>query len=230
MPGPLPDPEGPTGFQIEVEAAPPLDFEAAPPPGTEAAHSAPEARPRFWRRVDPRWRLFAMRLAGALAVMLLALLLLLNTNWLRHLGNYGYLGVFVLSLLSNATIVIPAPGWLIPIVAGSTMNPLLVGLAAGTGQALGELTGYLAGASGTVMIEDSARYEWLSHLVRRYGLGLISLLAFIPNPLFDLAGIISGALRIPVLAFLLATWIGKTLRATMFAYGGYGFFDRFLKL
>ena len=191
----------------------------------------PPPRPPGWgRRVDPRWRLFALRLAGAVAVALLALFLLLNADWLWHLGNYGYLGVFVLSLLSSATIVIPAPGWLIPIVAGSTMNPLLVGLAAGTGQTLGELTGYLAGASGSIIIEDSARYDWLSHLVRRYGLILISLLAFIPNPFFDLAGIISGALRIPVLLFLVATWIGKTLRAILLAYGGYGLFDRFLRL
>lgn len=174
--------------------------------------------------------MFAVRFAGAVAVALLALLLLLNGDWLQHLGNYGYLGVFVLSLLTSATIVIPAPGWLIPIVAGSTMNPLLVGLAAGTGQALGELTGYLAGASGSIIIEDSARYDWLSQLVRRYGLVLISLLAFIPNPVFDLAGIVSGALRIPVLYFLAATWIGKTLRAILLAYGGYGLFDRFLKL
>lgn len=210
----MPDLDGSLDSTIEVVAASPT----------------PEAPPRFRRRVDPRWRLFAVRLAGALAMALLSLFLLLHADWLRHLGSYGYLGVFVLSVLSSATIVIPAPGWMIPIVAGSTMNPLLVGLAAGTGQALGELTGYLAGASGTVIIEDSARYEWLSHLVRRYGLVLVSFLAFIPNPFFDLAGIISGALRIPVLYFLFATWIGKTLRATMFAYGGYGFFDRYLKL
>ncbi len=191
---------------------------------------APEPPPRLWSRGDPRWRQFAVRLAGAIAIAALALVLLLNGDWLKHLGNYGYLGVFALSVLSSATIVIPAPGWLIPIVAGTAMNPLLVGLAAGTGQALGELTGYLAGASGSIMVEDSPRYEWLAHLVRRYGLALFAVLAFIPNPLFDLAGMTAGVLRIPVLYFLAATWVGKTLRAILFAYGGYGFFDRLLKL
>ena len=134
--------------------------------------------------------------------------------------------VFLLSLLANATLVLPAPGWLIPIAAGSALNPLLVGLCAGTGQTLGELTGYAAGATGRIIVEDRERYQWLSQLAQRYGVWIFVVLGFVPNPLFDLAGIAAGALKIPVLKFLVATWVGKTARAILLAYGGAGVFSQ----
>ena len=48
----------------------------------------------------------------------------------------------------------------------------------------------------------------------------ILVLATIPNPLFDLAGMASGALRIPVTRFLFFCWIGKTIKMLLFAYAG----------
>jgi membrane protein YqaA with SNARE-associated domain len=48
----------------------------------------------------------------------------------------------------------------------------------------------------------------------------IFLLAFIPNPVFDVAGIAAGALRIPVWKFIAATMLGRTLRFILLAYFG----------
>ena len=50
---------------------------------------------------------------------------------------------------------------------------------------------------------------------------MIIVLAFIPNPLFDLAGMASGALKLPIWKFLLACAIGKIIKMLMFAYAGY---------
>jgi len=50
---------------------------------------------------------------------------------------------------------------------------------------------------------------------------MIVALAFIPNPLFDLAGMASGALKLPLWKFLLACVIGKILKMLMFAYAGH---------
>ncbi len=58
--------------------------------------------------------------------------------------------------------------------------------------------------------------------MRRYGLWVIFVLALIPNPVFDVAGIICGVLRIPVWKFLLAAGAGKVLKATIIAYLGLG--------
>jgi uncharacterized membrane protein YdjX (TVP38/TMEM64 family) len=55
-------------------------------------------------------------------------------------------------------------------------------------------------------------------------------MAFIPNPFFDLAGIIAGALGFRLRFFLLAVWVGKTLRALLLAYGGYSLLARWLNL
>jgi uncharacterized membrane protein YdjX (TVP38/TMEM64 family) len=55
---------------------------------------------------------------------------------------------------------------------------------------------------------------------RRYGLWVILVLSIVPNPLFDLAGIAAGALRVPVRHFLLVCWVGKTVKTTAFAFAG----------
>ena len=73
----------------------------------------------------------------------------------EQFAPYGYPGIFVINLLGNATVALPAPSLAIVSVAGSVLNPYLVGLFAGAGSALGELTGYLAGYSG-----DLCRCRW----------------------------------------------------------------------
>ncbi len=119
-------------------------------------------------------------------------------------------------------------GLAIASVAGSVLNPYLVGLSAGAGSALGELSGYLAGSSGRAVIQDRERYERIVAWMRRHGLWVIFVLSLIPNPLFDLAGIAAGALRIPVHHFLLACWLGKTVKTTVFALGGDALLASFL--
>ncbi len=52
----------------------------------------------------------------------------------------------------------------------------------------------------------------------RRGWLLLFLLAFIPNPVFDLAGVTAGALRYPLERFLAAVLAGKILKFVGFAY------------
>ena len=56
--------------------------------------------------------------------------------------------------------------------------------------------------------------------MERYGLAVIAVLAAIPNPFFDMAGIVAGSLRIKWWHFLLAALIGKTVQAIFIAYAG----------
>jgi uncharacterized membrane protein YdjX (TVP38/TMEM64 family) len=55
---------------------------------------------------------------------------------------------------------------------------------------------------------------------RRWSDLLILIMAFIPNPFFDLAGIAAGTLKIPVLRFYFFCAIGSILKMLAFAYGG----------
>jgi membrane protein YqaA with SNARE-associated domain len=136
------------------------------------------------------------------------------------LGALGYPGIFLVSLLGNATIILPAPSLALVFAMGSALPPILVGLAAGIGEALGELTGYAAGFGGRAIIEDQNAYSRLQAWMQRRGSVTILVLSLIPNPFFDLAGIAAGSLHYPVWRFLLFCWLGKTCKTTLVAWAG----------
>jgi membrane protein DedA with SNARE-associated domain len=133
---------------------------------------------------------------------------------------FGYPGIFLIALMANATVFLPAPGVAVIYAMGSIFNPLGVGLAAGAGGALGELSGYLAGFSGQAIIEHADIYERISPYVKKYGGWTILILAAIPNPFFDIAGVAAGIVKMPMWKFLLFCFIGQIIKMTLFAYAG----------
>jgi uncharacterized membrane protein YdjX (TVP38/TMEM64 family) len=95
-----------------------------------------------------------------------------------------------------------------------------LGLSAGPGAALGELTGYMAGYGSSNLVRDVRLYRRIHGWMRRYGLIVISVLAAIPNPVFDMAGIVAGSMKLKWWQFLLAALLGKTIQAIVIAYAG----------
>ncbi len=165
-------------------------------------------------------RLTLLRWLSILAVIGISVFVFSIRDQAEEIAAYGYPGIFAISLLSNATILLPAPGLAIVFTMGNVFHPLGVALAAGTGGALGELSGYLAGFSGQPVIERMDIYERITPWVQKYGTLAIFLLASVPNPFFDLAGIAAGVAKIPVKKFLFACWIGQLIKFTVFAYAG----------
>jgi len=104
---------------------------------------------------------------------------------------------------------------------GNIFNPLGVALAAGTGGALGELSGYLAGFSGQAIVENTNVYDRIHPWVAKYGGWAILVLSAIPNPFFDIAGVAAGIVRLPVQRFLFACWVGQIIKMAIFAYAGF---------
>jgi len=155
-------------------------------------------------------------------VFVIALSIYLYTirDQVQELEGYGYPGIFLVSFLTNATLILPLPGVVIASLMGTVFHPFWVAIAAGSGAALGELSGYLAGFSGQGVAEKTPIYNRMEELMRKYGVWAVLILAFIPNPLFDMAGIIAGILRMPLRTFLIWTWLGKVLKMLVFAYGG----------
>jgi membrane protein YqaA with SNARE-associated domain len=166
----------------------------------------------------------ALRILALTAVVALIVVLFVFRNQVKKLENYGYAGIFLISIAANATIIIPLPGVAFTTAMGAIFNPIGVAVAAGLGAAVGELSGYLAGFSGQGVAEKAKFYERLTDWMRRHqNLAYLAvvLLAFIPNPFFDLAGMASGALKLPVWKFLIACAIGKIGKMLLFAYAGY---------
>jgi membrane protein DedA with SNARE-associated domain len=166
-----------------------------------------------------------IRIVTFLAVVAVSLYIFSIRDQAEKLAIYGYPGIFLLSLLAYATVLLPAPGVAVVFTMGGIFHPLGVALAAGAGAALGELSGYLAGFSGQVVIERINVYQRLHLWIDRYGPFAILVLSAVPNPFFDVAGVVAGMLKMPLAKFLFWCWLGETLKMLLFAYSGAGLLD-----
>jgi uncharacterized membrane protein YdjX (TVP38/TMEM64 family) len=166
------------------------------------------------------WRLNLVRGLVFAVVIALTVVLFIYRDQVQKLGALGYPGIFFLSMLSNATLILPVPGVLFTSAMGAVFNPWWVALAAGTGATIGELSGYLAGFSGQAVIENKKWYTRVSGWMKKYGDITVLVLAFVPNPVFDVAGMVAGALRMPLWRYLIMSWIGKVGKMLLFAFGG----------
>ncbi len=93
------------------------------------------------------------RVLSLLAVIAITVYIFSIRDQAAQLAVYGYPGIFLLSILANATLFLPAPGVAFVFSMGAVFPPLPVALAAGAGAALGELSGYLAGFPGRAVLE-----------------------------------------------------------------------------
>lgn len=135
---------------------------------------------------------------------------------IEELTAYGYLGAFVISIIFNATVILPAGNIVILSALGATLpSAVVVGLVGGAGAAIGEITGYIAGYSGRGLVQRSRIYSRVEGWVRRWGAVAIFVLSLAPF-IFDLAGIAAGALRFPFWKFFLLCWLGRTLLYVVF--------------
>ncbi len=175
--------------------------------------------------MKPEHRLALARIAALLLVIAITVYVFSIRDQAKELAKFGYPGIFLLSILANATVILPAPGVLFVFAMGAVFDPFWVAVVAGCGAALGELTGYLVGFSGQGVAQRADAYEklkgWMESHPRLINLSILAL-AFVPNPFFDLTGIASGALKIPMQRFLFFCAIGKIGKMLVFAYAGAG--------
>lgn len=143
------------------------------------------------------------------------------SSQIAALAQYGYIGAFLITLFSSATILFPAPGWAAVVALSTVLNPVLLGIVAGIGSGIGELTGYAVGDGARDMLNSRVKESrQIQEFVKKYDVLAIFVLAFIPNPVFDVAGIAAGGLRMPWWHFLLACMAGRVLRYVLLAFVG----------
>ncbi len=168
-------------------------------------------------------------------------------GWLDQsdLEALGYPGIFLANFLGTATVFVPVPGLtaagqtLIVLGSHDLFKPGVV-LAGASGMTLAETTAYLAGAVARGVAEERkvplggrlGRWlhraaAWIDWLMARYGFATLLVLAGVPNPLFEFAGITAGAVRMNFWRFLLAVAIGKTVRVILLVVIGDALLDAF---
>jgi uncharacterized membrane protein YdjX (TVP38/TMEM64 family) len=162
-----------------------------------------------------------LRILALLVVVAITIYIYSIRDRVEEFATFGYPGIFLVALMANATVFLPAPGVAVVFAMGSIFHPLGVALAAGTGGALGELSGYLAGFSGQAVIENTNVYDRIHPWVVKYGSWAILVLSAIPNPFFDIAGVAAGIVKMSLRRFLIFCWIGQIIKMALFAYAGF---------
>ncbi len=147
-----------------------------------------------------------------------------------RLKDYGYAGVFIISFIGAASMILPTPALASVVGGGAILNSYLgiptfvwVGIVAGLGEALGEFTGYAAGYGSRIMIQERPEYKRVQRWMERHGVMTMFVMSVLPNPLFDVAGAAAGVVRMPLGRFFLSVLAGKIIKGMyMAALGEFG--------
>ena len=183
-------------------------FEAEPP--------VAERRKRSWLRLGAG--LLALLALNVLAYWLIGLPPV--QDFFRNLQGSVFLGSFLLAFFTNFTVAVPIPYNPIILQMMETASmPWLVAITTAAGATLGETSGFLAGRAGKGSFAGTKFAAWmaraLAHPVRAFVFLLLS--SAVPFPAFDVAGVVSGALGVPVKIFYPAVFLGRLFRFLLFA-------------
>ena len=159
-------------------------------------------------------RLLKSKIVAAVCLVVILTIVLCAYFFQQSLETYlawGLLGLFVGCFLSNATILLPAPSLLLVCQFSLIYNPFWVAFVGSIGTTLGELVGYIAGASGQELLQPQ-KSSRLLNAFRKHPYLIVFIFSCIPWPVFDFVGIISGATHIKIKCFMFSCWLGKLLK------------------
>lgn len=148
-------------------------------------------------------------------------------DWISIFTQFGYFGVFLISLIGSLSVIVPVPYTIAYYLLGVTLDPLLIALVGGFGSALGEIAGYAVGYLGHALIdeEQKRKMSYLLKIFDRYGPLLVFLFALTPLP-DGLLFIALGISRYSFVNVFIPCLLGKIAMAYIIAYSGkvsYGF-------
>jgi len=157
----------------------------------------------------------------------LCILIIQHRGYLGEIRRWGYLGCFIINMLASGTLAIPGLGILVTFTLGGVLNPAIVGVVAGIGEATGAAGAYFTGYGGRTLFQDrmkennGALYTRFSNMLQRHGSKTVFIMASIINPLYYPFAVFMGMLRFGPSKFFLMTWAGRTIKNMVLAYIGY---------
>lgn len=138
--------------------------------------------------------------------------------------NYGLVGLFIATVIVNASVFVIIPIDFVVFLFGTVYNPVVMGVLLGMGAAIGEMTSYLVGMGGREAIQKTGKVkeetlEKIKEEIGNKGIVVIILGSMTPFP-FDLIGVAAGMIHYNVYKFFLGTALGKIVRYGIVAYAG----------
>lgn len=150
------------------------------------------------------------------------------TDWLNQVAiQFGFLGVFLISLVGTMSIVFPIPYTLVILGLGvAGWDPLMLTISAGLGSAIGEIAGYLLGYYGRRIISSDRqrKMDYLLKILGKYTPFALFIFALTPLP-DDLLFIPLGILRYNLLKAFIPSLLGKLLMCYILASFGRFYWD-----
>ena len=148
--------------------------------------------------------------------------LVLWTTGTFNIETAGYTSIWFLAFIGAALVFLPVSALAAVCVAATVdLNPFLIAAVAASAEAIGELTGYLAGMGGKAVFERNRFYLRFKNLFLRYAALTLFFGSMVPNPLFDVMGVAAGSILYPVRKFLLLVFVGKVIKFSWVALGCY---------
>ena len=127
------------------------------------------------------------------------------------LGQLGLIGVLIAAMLSHLTVV--ARDMFIPLFLplASLYHPIILGTAAGTGAAIGEVTTYFLGWGVAESLEEMSDAEdRIARWINKYGLWAVLLVALTPLPDTPIV-ILAGSRKLPFGKLAVVEVVGKSI-------------------
>lgn len=164
----------------------------------------------------------------AIGVFLLSIVLSIAfyvfRDYFKDASSLGLLGLFIVNFISSATFFVSAPAFLTIIAGGNLYSPILVAIIAAGGACLGDMLGFAFGHSGRKLTKKKLdRYKSIRFLEKhfhRHGALIIFIIAIIPNPFFDVVGILAGVLNYSPVKFFTVMLVGRFIRYWVLAQVG----------
>jgi len=137
--------------------------------------------------------------------------------------QYGYFGIFLISLFGAMSIFFPIPYTVVIFTIGGlkVFDPIWIAVAAGIGSTIGEFSGYLIGFGGRKVISQKykKKMDFLMRLFKKYGSALIFIFSLTPLP-DDLLFIPLGVMRYSIIRAFIPALIGKFVMNLIIVYSG----------
>jgi membrane protein YqaA with SNARE-associated domain len=169
-------------------------------------------------------------LAAAMAIGMFLILQLYPPIDVELVRKIGYPALIIAGVVSGLTFFLPIPVLPLVFAVSGVADPVMAAAVAASSMTAGMMGTYLIGrhraslprkflqdGNGFAAVWARRAERWLE------GPTIISsfLLALVPNPIYDFAGVIAGSVKVPCLKFLFGTFAGKVAQTAVVAALGY---------